>query len=143
MHNYLENDNSHLITICATIESEISELGDEDEKEELLKEMGMNEPGLNLIIKAGYDLLGLQNYFTAGPKEVRAWTIPVGVTAQRAAGVIHTDFERGFIRAEVTAFNDYIQHSGEQGAKDAGKCRSEGKEYIVNDGDIILFRFNV
>ena len=143
IQSFLENENSQLIPICATVEAEVSELDDEDEKREFLKAMGMSEPGLDLIINAGYKLLGLQNYFTAGPKEVRAWTTPIGITAQRAAGVIHTDFEKGFIRAEVTAYDDYIEHSGEQGAKEAGKYRSEGKEYIVNDGDVILFRFNV
>lgn len=135
-------ENSELIPVCAAIESEIAQL-DDDEKQEFLEAMGMEEPGLNRIIRAGYQLLGLQNYFTAGPKEVRAWTIPVGATAPKAAGVIHTDFERGFIRAEVTAFADYIELNGEQGAKDAGKWRSEGKDYIVNDGDVILFRFNI
>ncbi len=143
IRSFLENENSQLIPICATVEAEVSELDDEDEKREFLKAMGMSEPGLDLIINAGYKLLGLQNYFTAGPKEVRAWTTPIGITAQRAAGVIHTDFEKGFIRAEVTAYDDYIEHSGEQGAKEAGKYRSEGREYIVNDGDVILFRFNV
>jgi ribosome-binding ATPase YchF (GTP1/OBG family) len=116
---------------------------EEDEKQEFLDALDMAEPGLNRIIRAGYELLGLQTYFTAGVKEVRAWTIPVGATAPKSAGVIHTDFERGFIRAEVTAFDDYIAYKGEQGAKDAGKWRSEGKEYIVKDGDVILFRFNV
>jgi len=140
---FLENENSYLIPICATIESEVSELDDEDEKIEFLNVLGMEEPGLNRVIKLGYQLLGLQNYFTAGPKEVRAWTISIGVTAPKAAGVIHTDFERGFIRAEVISFDDYIKYKGEQGAKDAGKCRSEGKDYIVNDGDVILFRFNI
>ncbi len=143
LRKFLENENSHLIPICATIESEVSELNDEDEKAEFLEVLGMKEPGLNRVIKSGYQLLGLQNYFTAGPKEVRAWTISTGVTAPKAAGVIHTDFERGFIRAEVTSYSDYIEYNGELGAKDAGKCRSEGKEYIVNDGDVILFRFNV
>ena len=137
-----EKENSQLIPVCAAIESEIAQLED-DEKQEFLEAMGMEEPGLNRIIRAGYQLLGLQNYFTAGPKEVRAWTIPIGASAPKAAGVIHTDFERGFIRAEVTAFTDYIELKGEQGAKDAGKWRSEGKDYIVNDGDVILFRFNV
>ena len=140
---FLENENSYLIPVCATIESEVSEIDEGDEKIEFLKALGMEEPGLNRIIKSGYQLLGLQNYFTAGPKEVRAWTIAVGVTAPKAAGVIHTDFERGFIRAEVTSFTDYITYAGEQRAKDAGKYRSEGKDYIVNDGDVILFRFNV
>ena len=143
IRSFLENENSQLIPICATVEAEVSELDDEDEKREFLKAMGMSEPGLDLIINAGYKLLGLQNYFTAGPKEVRAWTTPIGITAQRAAGVIHTDFEKGFIRAEVTSYDDYIEYSGEQGAKEAGKYRSEGREYIVNDGDVILFRFNV
>ena len=143
IRSFLENENSQLIPICATVEAEVSELDDEDEKKEFLKAMGMSEPGLDLIINAGYKLLGLQNYFTAGPKEVRAWTTPIGITAQRAAGVIHTDFEKGFIRAEVTSYDDYIEYSGEQGAKEAGKYRSEGREYIVNDGDVILFRFNV
>lgn len=136
------NENAQLIPVCASIEAEVSQL-EEDEKQEFLDALGMAEPGLNRIIRAGYELLGLQNYFTAGVKEVRAWTIPVGATAPKAAGVIHTDFERGFIRAEVTAYDDYIANKGEQGAKDAGKWRSEGKEYVVKDGDVILFRFNV
>jgi ribosome-binding ATPase YchF (GTP1/OBG family) len=110
---------------------------------EFLAEMGMEEPGLNRVIRAGYSLLGLQTYFTAGPKEVRAWTIPIGATAPNAAGKIHTDFEKGFIRAEVVAYNDFITGNGEQGAKEAGKWRLEGKDYIVQDGDIIHFRFNV
>jgi ribosome-binding ATPase len=135
-------ENAQLISVCAAIESEVSQLEDE-EKQEFLEALGMEEPGLNRIIRAGYELLGLQTYFTAGPKEVRAWTISIGATAPKAAAVIHTDFERGFIRAEVTSFDDYIECKGEQGAKDAGKWRSEGKEYIVNDGDVILFRFNV
>ena len=137
-----EREGAKVIIVCAAIEAEIAQL-EEDEKAEFLEAMGLEEPGLNRIIRAGYDLLGLQNYFTAGPKEVRAWTIPIGASAPQAAGVIHTDFERGFIRAEVTAYDDYISHEGEQGAKDAGKCRSEGKEYIVKSGDVILFRFNV
>ncbi len=137
-----DKEGAKVIPVCAAIESEIAQL-DDDEKAEFLEAMGLKEPGLNRIIRAGYELLGLQNYFTAGPKEVRAWTIPAGATAPKAAGVIHTDFERGFIRAEVTAFADYICLGGEQGARDAGKCRSEGKEYIVKDGDVILFRFNV
>ncbi len=135
-------ENSEVIPVCAAIESEIAEL-DESSKSEFLESLGLKEPGLNRIIRAGYHLLGLRTYFTAGPKEVRAWTIHQGDTAPKAAGVIHTDFERGFIRAEVTAFADYIQCKGEQGAKDAGKWRLEGKEYIVQDGDVILFRFNV
>ena len=136
------SEGASVVAICARIESEIAEL-EEDEKAEFLAEMGMEEPGLNRVIRAGYKLLNLHNYFTAGKKEVRAWTIPVGATAPKAAGVIHTDFEKGFIRAEVTAYDDYIAHSGEQGAKDAGKWRLEGKEYIVQDGDVVHFRFNV
>lgn len=135
-------ENSQLLPICVAIESEISELGDE-EKIDFLKIMGLKEPGLNRVIACGYELLGLQTYFTAGPKEVRAWTIPSGSSAPTAAGFIHSDFERGFIRAEVVSFDDYISCEGEQGAKNLGKYRSEGKEYIVQDGDVILFRFNV
>lgn len=136
------SENSQVVPICAKIESEIAEL-DDDEKAEFLGEMGMDEPGLNRVIRAGYRLLGLQTYFTAGKQEVRAWTIPIGATAPKAAGVIHTDFEKGFIRAEVTAYDDFIAHNGEQGAKDAGKWRLEGKEYVVQDGDVVHFRFNV
>ena len=142
LHELADKEGAKVIPVCAAIESEIAQLED-DEKAEFLEAMGLEEPGLNRIIRAGYELLGLQNYFTAGPKEVRAWTIPVGATAPKAAGVIHTDFERGFIRAEVTAFEDYVACAGEQGARDAGKCRSEGKDYVVKDGDVILFRFNV
>ena len=131
-----------VVPICNKLEAEISELED-DEKMEFLAEMGMEEPGLNRVIRAGYSLLGLQTYFTAGPKEVRAWTIPIGATAPNAAGKIHTDFEKGFIRAEVVAYEDYIAGNGEQGAKEAGKWRLEGKDYIVQDGDLIHFRFNV
>jgi GTP-binding protein YchF len=135
-------ENSRVIPVCAAIEAEIAEL-DEQSRLEFMQSLGLKEPGLNRIIRAGFELLGLQTYFTAGPKEVRAWTIRKGDTAPRAAGVIHSDFERGFIRAEVTAFDDYIKYRGEQGSKDAGKWRSEGKEYVVRDGDVILFRFNV
>ena len=124
------------------MESEIAELED-DEKAEFLAEMGLEEPGLNRLIRAGYDLLGLQTYFTAGVKEVRAWTIHKGDTAPQAAGVIHTDFERGFIRAQTIAFDDFIQYKGEQGAKEAGKMRAEGKDYVVQDGDVLNFLFNV
>ena len=131
-----------VVPICNKLEAEVSELED-DEKMEFLEELGMEEPGLNRVIRAGYSLLGLQTYFTAGPKEVRAWTIPVGATAPNAAGKIHTDFEKGFIRAEVIAYDDYIAGNGEQGAKEAGKWRLEGKDYIVQDGDLIHFRFNV
>jgi GTP-binding protein YchF len=131
-----------VVPICNKLEAEVSELED-DEKMEFLEELGMEEPGLNRVIRAGYSLLGLQTYFTAGPKEVRAWTIPIGATAPNAAGKIHTDFEKGFIRAEVVAYEDFIAGNGEQGAKEAGKWRLEGKEYIVQDGDLIHFRFNV
>ena len=137
-----EAEGSVVVPICNKLEAEISELED-DEKIEFLQEMGMQEPGLNRVIRAGYNLLGLQTYFTAGPKEVRAWTIPVGATAPNAAGKIHTDFEKGFIRAEIVGYDDYIAGNGEQGAKDAGKWRLEGKDYIVADGDVIHFRFNV
>lgn len=137
-----DKEGAQLISVCAAIEAEVSQL-EEEEKAEFLEALGMEEPGLNRIIRAGYKLLSLQTYFTVGPKEVRAWTISIGDTAPKAAAVIHTDFERGFIRAEVVAFDDYISCKGEQGSKEAGKWRSEGKEYIVNDGDVILFRFNV
>ena len=137
-----EKENASVVPICAKIESEIAELDDE-EKADFLADLGMEEPGLNRVIRAGYELLGLQTYFTAGKKEVRAWTVKVGATAPQAAAVIHTDFEKGFIRAEVTGYNDYIEYNGEQGAKDAGKWRLEGKEYIVKDGDVVHFRFNV
>jgi hypothetical protein len=130
------------VPISAAIESELSGMSAED-KQEFLKEMGLTEPGLNRVIRAGYKLLGLQTYFTAGVKEVRAWTVRIGATAPQAAGVIHTDFERGFIRAEVTAYQDFIQYKGEAGAKEAGKLRLEGKEYVVQDGDVMHFRFNV
>ncbi|CUA83365.1 redox-regulated ATPase YchF [Pseudidiomarina woesei] len=135
-------ENAIVVPVCAEIESEIAELDDE-EKAEFMADLGLTEPGLNRVIRGGYQLLNLQTYFTAGVKEVRAWTIPVGATAPQAAGKIHTDFEKGFIRAVVVGFDDYIQFKGEQGAKEAGKRREEGKEYIVKDGDVILFRFNV
>ncbi len=131
-----------VVPICNKIEAEIAELED-DEKEEFLAALGMTEPGLDRVIRAGYELLGLQTYFTAGVKEVRAWTVRVGATAPQAAAVIHTDFEKGFIRAEVIAYDDFIANKGEQGAKEAGKWRLEGKEYIVRDGDVMHFRFNV
>jgi len=136
------SEGSEVVRICNKLESEIVELED-DEKTEFLAEMGMVEPGLNRVIRAGYKLLNLQTYFTAGVKEVRAWTVKVGATAPEAAGVIHTDFQKGFIRAEVVGYDDFIAHNGEQGAKDAGRWRLEGKEYVVKDGDIIHFRFNV
>ena len=135
-------EGSEVVAVCAAIEAEIVEL-DDDEKQEFLDDMGLDEPGLNRVVRAGYKLLGLETYFTAGVKEVRAWTIPIGATAPQAAGVIHTDFERGFIRAEVIAYRDYIDCQGEQGAKEAGKLRLEGKDYVVADGDVIHFRFNV
>ncbi|PHR65370.1 redox-regulated ATPase YchF [Pseudidiomarina marina] len=135
-------ENAIVVPVCAEIESEIAELDDE-EKTEFMADLGLTEPGLNRVIRGGYQLLNLQTYFTAGVKEVRAWTIPVGATAPQAAGKIHTDFEKGFIRAVVVGYDDYIEYKGEQGAKEAGKRREEGKDYIVKDGDVILFRFNV
>ncbi len=137
-----EAENALVVPVCASIEAEIAELEDE-EKMDFLSEIGQNEPGLNRVIRAGYELLGLHTYFTAGVKEVRAWTISLGDTAPNAAGKIHTDFEKGFIRAEVTAYDDYIEYKGEAGAKTAGKWRLEGKDYIVQDGDVVHFRFNV
>ena len=131
-----------VVAICNKLEAEIAELED-DEKLEFLQDLGMEEPGLDRVIRAGYTLLGLQTYFTAGVKEVRAWTVKVGATAPQAAAVIHTDFEKGFIRAEVVAYQDFVDNNGENGAKDAGKWRLEGKEYIVQDGDVVHFRFNV
>lgn len=135
-------EGSSVVVVCAAIEAEIVQL-EKAEREEFLAELGQSEPGLNRVVRAGYPLLGLETYFTAGEKEVRAWTIPVGATAPQAAGVIHTDFERGFIRAEVISYQDFISCKGEQGAKAAGKLRLEGKEYVVQDGDVIHFRFNV
>lgn len=137
-----KKEDAPVVSICAKIEAEISDLEDED-KALFLEELGLNEPGLDRVVRAAYTLLGLETYFTAGVKEVRAWTIRKGSTAPQAAGVIHTDFERGFIRAEVIAYNEYVTHKGEQGAKEAGKMRLEGKEYIVQDGDVMHFRFNV
>jgi GTP-binding protein YchF len=131
-----------VVAVCAKIESELADL-DEEDKQAFLEDLGLDEPGLNRVIRAGYTLLGLQTYFTAGVKEVRAWTIPVGATAPQAAGVIHTDFERGFIRAQTIAYDDFIAFKGEAGAKEAGKMRVEGKEYIVKDGDVMHFLFNV
>src|SRR5690606_17297552 len=139
---FAAKENNVVVPVCAAIESEMAELED-DERAEFLAGMGMEEPGLNRVIRAGYELLGLQTYFTAGVKEVRAWTIPIGATAPKAAGKIHTDFEKGFIRAEVVAYEDFVAHKGEAGAKDAGKWRLEGKDYVVQDGDVIHFRFNV
>ncbi|AHK78389.1 GTP-binding protein [Ectothiorhodospira haloalkaliphila] len=137
-----EAEHAQVIPVCAAIEAEIAQL-EEDEKVEFLSEMGLEEPGLDRVIRGAYDLLGLQTFFTAGVKEVRAWTVKRGATAPRAAGAIHTDFEKGFIRAEVIAYDDYVACKGEQGAKDAGKWRLEGKEYIMKEGDVVHFRFNV
>jgi hypothetical protein len=142
VRTHAEAEGAEVVPVCAAIEAELAELDDAD-KVEFLAEMGLEEPGLDRVVRAGYHLLHLQTYFTAGVKEVRAWTVPVGATAPQAAGVIHTDFERGFIRAEVTSYDDFVACGGEHGAKDAGKLRLEGKDYIVQDGDVIHFRFNV
>ncbi|MES2074691.1 MAG: redox-regulated ATPase YchF [Pseudomonadota bacterium] len=139
---YAQSQNAPIVAICASIEAEIADLDDAD-KGAFLGDMGMEEPGLDRLIRAAYKLLGLQTYFTAGVKEVRAWTIHVGDTAPQAAGVIHTDFERGFIRAQTIAYDDFIAYKGESGAKEAGKMRAEGKEYVVKDGDVLNFLFNV
>jgi ribosome-binding ATPase len=152
----LRSDNAHLtalraraaaehavvVPVCAAIEAEIAQLA-EEERAEFLRDLGLSEPGLNRVIRGAYELLGLITYFTAGPKEVRAWTVRRGSTAPQAAGVIHTDFERGFIRAEVIAYDDYIQYRGEAGAREAGRLRLEGKEYLVQEADVMHFRFNV
>lgn len=135
-------ENAGVVVVCNKLEAEIAELDDE-ERDEFLADLGMEEPGLDRVIRAGYELLGLQTYFTAGVKEVRAWTVEVGATAPQAAGVIHTDFEKGFIRSETVSYDDFIEFNGEQGAKEAGKWRLEGKDYIVKDGDVMHFRFNV
>ena len=142
VREYAAKEHAPVVAICAALEAEIADLPDEDKKV-FLADIGMQEPGLNRLIRAAYDLLGLQTYFTAGDKEVRAWTMHKGDTAPQAAGVIHTDFEKGFIRAEVIAYDDYVRCKGEQGAKEAGKMRLEGKEYVVRDGDVMHFRFNV
>lgn len=142
VEEFAEAEASGVVVICNKLESEIAELADE-EKVEFLQDLGMEEPGLDRVIRAGYELLMLQTYFTAGPKEARAWTVRRGATAPNAAGVIHTDFEKGFIRAEVIAYEDYISGNGEAGAKEAGKWRLEGKEYRIQDGDVVHFRFNV
>jgi len=139
---FAATENANVVAVCAAIEAEIIQLED-DEKQEFLDDLGLEEPGLNRVVRAAYSLLNLSTYFTAGVMEVRAWTIPINATAPQAAGVIHTDFEKGFIRAEVTAYQDFIDYKGEQGAKDAGKWRLEGKDYIVQDGDVVHFRFNV
>jgi len=142
VHALAEREGAEVVAVCAAIEAEIVEL-DETDRQEFLADLGLEEPGLNRVVRAGYRLLGLQTYFTAGEKEVRAWTIPVGATAPQAAGVIHTDFERGFIRAEVVSYEAFVAYKGEQGAREAGRLRSEGKDYVVKDGDVIHFRFNV
>ncbi|WP_394493888.1 redox-regulated ATPase YchF [Shewanella sp. ENK2] len=137
-----ETENAVVVAVCAAIESELAEM-DAEERDEFMADLGLDEPGLDRVIRAGYQLLDLQTYFTAGVKEVRAWTVPVGASAPQAAGVIHTDFERGFIRAQVMSYDDFIEYKGEAGAKDAGKLRVEGKGYIVKDGDVMHFLFNV
>ena len=142
LKDYAASQNAPVVAICAKIESEMADMADED-KALFLEEMGQAEPGLNRLIRAAFRLLGLQTYFTAGVKEVRAWTIHIGDTAPQAAGVIHGDFERGFIRAQTISFEDFIAHKGEQGAKEAGKMRAEGKDYVVKDGDVMNFLFNV
>jgi ribosome-binding ATPase YchF (GTP1/OBG family) len=142
LNEYAARQNAPVVAISAKTEAELADMGDED-RAMFLAEMGQTEPGLARLIRAAFKLLGLQTYFTAGPKEVRAWTIHAGDTAPQAAGVIHTDFEKGFIRAEVIAFDDYVACKGEHGAKDAGRMRLEGKEYVVRDGDVMHFRFNV
>lgn len=142
VRQYAAAEKAPVVAVCAAVEAEIAELDDED-KEVFLADMGMEEPGLNRVIRAAYSLLGLQTYFTAGVKEVRAWTIRIGDTAPKAAGVIHTDFERGFIRAQTIAYDDFLAYKGEQGAKEAGKMRAEGKDYVVQDGDVLNFLFNV
>ncbi len=142
VREFAVNEGAGVVAVCAAIESELSEL-DDDERDEFLQELGLEEPGLNRVIRAGYGLLSLHTYFTAGVKEVRAWTVTIGATAPQSAAVIHTDFEKGFIRAEVIAYDDFIAGNGEQGAKEAGKWRLEGKDYITQDGDVMHFRFNV
>ncbi|WP_122152648.1 redox-regulated ATPase YchF [Paraburkholderia sp.] len=142
VRKFADAEKAPVVAVCAAIEAEIADLDDED-KQVFLADLGMEEPGLNRVIRAGFTLLGLQTYFTAGVKEVRAWTIHIGDTAPQAAGVIHTDFERGFIRAQTIGFNDFVAYKGEQGAKEAGKMRAEGKEYVVHDGDVMNFLFNV
>jgi GTP-binding protein YchF len=142
LNQHAETEGAIVVVICAAIESEIAELED-DEKMAFLEDLGLEEPGLNRVIRSGYNLLGLQTYFTAGVQEVRAWTVSVGATAPQGAGVIHTDFEKGFIRAEVVGYDAFVEYNGESGAKEAGKWRLEGKDYIIQDGDVMHFRFNV
>ena len=142
MQAYAAKEGAPVVPISAAIESQIADMPDEDKKM-FLDDMGMEEPGLNRVIRAAYELLGLQTYFTAGPKEVRAWTVRVGATAPQAAGVIHTDFERGFIRAEVTSYDDFVAAAASRARRRRASCASKGKDYIVRDGDVIHFRFNV
>lgn len=142
LREYAASQNAPVVAICAKTEADLADMSDED-RTLFLAEMGQDEPGLNRLIRAAFKLLGLQTYFTAGVKEVRAWTVPIGATGPQAAGVIHTDFERGYIRAQTIAFDDFIHYRGEQGAKDAGKMRAEGKDYVVKDGDVLHFLFNV
>jgi ribosome-binding ATPase YchF (GTP1/OBG family) len=139
---YAKQEGAPVVAICASLEAQIADMSEEDKKV-FLADAGLTEPGLHRLSRAAYTLLGLQTYFTAGEKEVRAWTVPQGATAPQAAGAIHTDFERGFIRAEVAAYDDFVACGGEQGAKEAGKLRLEGKDYVVRDGDVMHFRFNV
>ena len=136
------SEGAQVVAVCAAIEEELSQLDDAD-RDEFLRDLGLAEPGLDRVIRAGYTLLGMQTYFTAGVKEVRAWTVRKGATAPQAAGVIHTDFERGFIRAETIGYEDFMKFGGESGAREAGKLRKEGKEYIVKEGDVLHFLFNV
>jgi ribosome-binding ATPase len=142
LREYAARQNAPVVAISAKTEAELADMSDED-RQLFLAEMGQDEPGLNRLVRAAFRLLGLQTYFTAGPKEVRAWTVPVGATGPQAAAVIHTDFERGFIRAQTIAYDDFIAHGGEQGAKEAGRMRAEGKDYVVKDGDVLHFLFNV
>ena len=142
VEEYAAKEGSEVVAICAAIEAEIAVLDDED-KAEFLAGFGAKEPGLNRVIRHGYALLGLQTFFTEGPKEVRAWTTRVGATAPEAAGEIHTDFQKGFIRAEVTSYDEFVKYGGEHGAREAGRLRLEGKDYVVQEGDVMLFRFNV
>ena len=142
LSEFAAKENAQVVLVCAQIEAEIAQL-DDDERQEFLQDLGLDEPGLNRVIRAGYSLLNLQTFFTAGPKEARAWTVRQGASAPNAAGRIHTDFEKGFIRAEVVGYDDYVSNNGEQGAKDAGKWRLEGKDYIMAEGDVVHFRFNV
>jgi GTP-binding protein YchF len=143
VRQFAAKEGAPVVTICAEFEAQLTEIEDDDERREFLEAAGIEEPGLSLLIRTGYNLLGLQTYFTAGEKEVRAWTVPKGASAPQAAGVIHTDFEKGFIKAEVMAYDDFVTHGGEKGCRELGKLRIEGKEYTVNDGDVMHFRFNV